>query len=245
MKASEWAGASPLTVFDRLRLDSTARRLNLLGFGVCNLLAEHSPDPDLLQALDVFALHADNLTTSEAFLNARDLVWEFETQMQQGMNANGGDWLPDTLAFAFVGAFASAMNPNTHAGTARAIWFVTEGVTRAAPKGKKQTSQKDIRFRICDVIRELYQNPDHRFERSAAWAGHQITQPDQTIIPLTDTCLGLAEAIHLTGDFGRMPILADALEEAGVTDEILLKHCREAESHQRGCWVLDLVLGKD
>ncbi len=44
--------------------------------------------------------------------------------------------------------------------------------------------------------------------------------------------------------FDRLPILADALEEAGCRDADILGHCREPGEHVRGCWVVDLVLGK-
>ena len=42
----------------------------------------------------------------------------------------------------------------------------------------------------------------------------------------------------------RLPILADALEDAGCTDQAILDHCRGAGPHVRGCWVVDLILGK-
>ena len=46
-------------------------------------------------------------------------------------------------------------------------------------------------------------------------------------------------------DFGAMPILADALQDAGCEDAAILDHCRDANGvHVRGCWVVDLVLGK-
>jgi hypothetical protein len=54
----------------------------------------------------------------------------------------------------------------------------------------------------------------------------------------------LAEAIQDSQDFGRLPILADALEEAGCTDAELLDHCRAGGPHVRGCWVVDLLLRK-
>jgi hypothetical protein len=46
-------------------------------------------------------------------------------------------------------------------------------------------------------------------------------------------------------DFGAMPILADALQDAGCDSEGVLGHCRdENATHLRGCWVVDLVLGE-
>jgi hypothetical protein len=47
-----------------------------------------------------------------------------------------------------------------------------------------------------------------------------------------------------TLDSFALPVLADALEEAGCTDEVILSHCRQSGEHVRGCWVVDAVLGK-
>jgi hypothetical protein len=45
--------------------------------------------------------------------------------------------------------------------------------------------------------------------------------------------------------FGAMPILADALQDAGCDNAKVLAHCRDPKAtHVRGCWVLDTVLGK-
>lgn len=67
-----------------------------------------------------------------------------------------------------------------------------------------------------------------------------------TITPslLTETVAILARTIYEERAFDRMPILADALEECGVSDSELLAHCRGPGPHVRGCWVVDLVLGK-
>jgi hypothetical protein len=45
-------------------------------------------------------------------------------------------------------------------------------------------------------------------------------------------------------DFASMPILADALEEAGCTSGAILEHCCGPGPHVRGCWLADLILGK-
>jgi hypothetical protein len=43
----------------------------------------------------------------------------------------------------------------------------------------------------------------------------------------------------------RVQVLADGLEEAGCTDSDILAHCRGPGPHVRGCWVVDLLLGKE
>jgi hypothetical protein len=60
----------------------------------------------------------------------------------------------------------------------------------------------------------------------------------------TSTTVALAESMYAARDFGNMPILADALEEAGCDNADILTHCRGDGPHVRGCWVVDLVLGK-
>lgn len=55
------------------------------------------------------------------------------------------------------------------------------------------------------------------------------------------TSVKIAETISESGQFDEMPILGDALEEAGCSDEDVLNHCREATSHGPDCWVLRLL----
>ena len=59
------------------------------------------------------------------------------------------------------------------------------------------------------------------------------------------TIPALATAIYDEQTFDRMPILADALEDAGCDNRDILDHCRGPGPHVRGCWVLDLLLGKE
>jgi hypothetical protein len=61
----------------------------------------------------------------------------------------------------------------------------------------------------------------------------------------TSTVVALARQMYESRDFGAMPILADALQEAGCENAAILDHCRDGGPHVRGCWVVDLVLGKE
>jgi hypothetical protein len=61
---------------------------------------------------------------------------------------------------------------------------------------------------------------------------------------LTPTVTALAQGIYQDRTFNDLPILADALEEADCTSHDLLPHLRGPGEHVRGCWALDLLLGK-
>ena len=61
----------------------------------------------------------------------------------------------------------------------------------------------------------------------------------------TADSIGLARGIYDDRAFDRLPVLADALMDAGCDDERILEHCRGPGPHVRGCWVVDLVLGKE
>jgi len=57
--------------------------------------------------------------------------------------------------------------------------------------------------------------------------------------------VSLARTMYESRDFGAMPILADALQDAGCDDTNILAHCRDTKlPHVRGCWAVDLILGK-
>jgi hypothetical protein len=57
--------------------------------------------------------------------------------------------------------------------------------------------------------------------------------------------VSMARRMYDSRDFSDMPVLADALEEAGCRDADILGHCRSEGEHVRGCWVVDLLLGKE
>ncbi len=61
---------------------------------------------------------------------------------------------------------------------------------------------------------------------------------------MNSNVVAMADAIYGKRRFEDMPILADAREEAGWEHEEVLAHCRSNKRHFRGCWVLDLALGK-
>ncbi|MBN9522045.1 hypothetical protein J0H58_26605 [bacterium] len=59
----------------------------------------------------------------------------------------------------------------------------------------------------------------------------------------TEAAAALARGMYEANDFAAMPVLADALDDAGCADADVLAHCRSAGPHARGCWGVGLVLG--
>ena len=81
------------------------------------------------------------------------------------------------------------------------------------------------------LLREMFGNPFHPILADPAW--------------LTSDVLALARGIYEERAFDRMPILADALQDAGCDNTDVLNHCRDTSLvHVRGCWVVDLLLAK-
>jgi hypothetical protein len=61
----------------------------------------------------------------------------------------------------------------------------------------------------------------------------------------TRTTVAMAQQMYASRDFSALPILADALEDAGCDNLDILAHCRGPGPHVRGCWIVDLILSKD
>jgi hypothetical protein len=81
----------------------------------------------------------------------------------------------------------------------------------------------------CDLVRDIF-NPFHTTPFDPGWR--------------TSVVAALANSVYDQRDFNTLPFLADALEEAGCIHETVLSHCRSPGPHVRGCWALDLILGK-
>jgi hypothetical protein len=80
------------------------------------------------------------------------------------------------------------------------------------------------------LLRDIFGNPFRPVAFDPTWR--------------TEAVVGLARGAYEDRAFDRLPVLADALEDAGCADAAVLAHCRGPGPHVRGCWVVDLILGK-
>jgi hypothetical protein len=82
----------------------------------------------------------------------------------------------------------------------------------------------------CELLRDIVGNPFRAVAFDPIWR--------------TDTTVSLARSMYDSRHFDALPILGDALEEAGCDNAAMIDHCRGPGPHVRGCWVVDLLLGK-
>lgn len=112
-------------------------------------------------------------------------------------------------------------------GESVSVRHIRQSLRAIGDTGEGGTDSED-----CDLIREIVGNPFHQLTLNPAWR-------------TTDVML-LARGIYDERAFDRMPILADALQDAGCDSDDILTHCRDTSlTHVRGCWVVDLVLNKE
>ncbi|QEL15693.1 hypothetical protein [Limnoglobus roseus] len=116
--------------------------------------------------------------------------------------------------------------------SAKDIAVFAESAAREAALLVWPRIQRQLEYRWqSQVLRCLFGNPFHASTIESSW--------------LTSTAIALAEGIYADKAFDRLPILADALQDTGCENADILTHLRGDGPHVRGCWALDLVLGKE
>lgn len=109
----------------------------------------------------------------------------------------------------------------------------------------------DAKRQRAGILRDIIGNPFRPVSLCGPIKGITQTEP----VPGCSACNGIlawsdgtvrrmAQQMYDARNFDAMPILADALEYAGCTEAAILQHCRGTAPHVRGCWVIDLILGK-
>jgi hypothetical protein len=96
------------------------------------------------------------------------------------------------------------------------------------------------------LLREVFGAPPrrHTFDDGDRGSGPLSSLPRAWRAWEGGTVVRLAESVYAGRDFDCMPVLGDALEEAGCTDEVILSHLRGPGPHVRGCWAVDLLTGR-
>jgi hypothetical protein len=204
-----------------------SRQSRLFACGCCRLVWPLLADPAWRQAVQV----------SEAFAEGRVDSRELATAWRQGWAADS----PDSAGSASLYTSSISPSPSTvaHLVQRAAWWKALREVGGSEPpwttqqRAAGEEARRQLEQQQCNLLREIAGNPFHRLHIDSLW--HEVND---------GAVQQLATLIDREHDFSYLPILADALEDAGCNDHVLLGHCRRAGGHVLGCWVLDALLGR-
>jgi hypothetical protein len=191
------------------------RKLRLFAIACCRTIGATLQDDVSRQAIEAAEQFADGLIQ----LRELDIAWVRLARMRGGLNRKS--------------QAACAATDRTGFGAAREVSRTLASIAgdAAAARGRDRTKavlieqQQQVR-----LVYDIFGNPFRPVTIDPAWR--------------TTNVVGLAQAIYDERAFDRIPILADALEDAGCDNADILNHCRQPTEHVRGCWVVDLLLDK-
>ncbi len=193
------------------------RKRRLLSCACARRVLDLVPDARYAAAVDTAERYADGLATQDEMRATRRLMNRL--------------WTERNFTEAGNHAATAALATLTRSPVGAVHGLETAAAARAAEARPRWDAghAEETRFQ-CLLARDVFANPFRPVVARPGW--------------LTPTVLALARGIYADRAFHRLPVLADALEEAGCGQPDLLGHCRGDGPHVPGCWLIDLLLRK-
>lgn len=220
MTEAEWlACTDPIPMLEFLEWVASDRKPRLFGAACCRASWSLMLEPEIRRAVEL----------SEAFVDDAEVWHALEEAVQQVEDIN--------MEVFEIGWGGGATTPG--------LWYRTAAVVEAtrhpvrvkfipaklALAAEEMAAEYPLQGEDIRLVHEIFGNPFRLAPLDSAW--------------MTPTAVALSQKVYDSLDFSLLPIVADALEEAGCNDTDLLDHCRQPGPHARGCWVVDLLTGKE
>jgi hypothetical protein len=242
MTAAEWDACDDPTLMLRFLDDkASGRKVRLAACACVRRMWRLLADARLRCAVEVTERFADGEATPEELDAAR---WD-AARADYDVGIGVGTPMPFAEEMAAEWAARAALAVvRSDAELAEASWQSYAATAVAAEAGGAFAVDEagGGAFAVADrgerkaqvaLLRDVFGNPFRPIALDASW------------LAWNDGAIGkLARSIYDERAFSGLPLLADALEDAGCTDADILTHCREQGEHVRGCWAVDLLIGK-
>jgi hypothetical protein len=234
MTEVQWLSwADPLPMMEFLRGKASDRKLRLFACACCRRIWHLMVDERSRKQVEISEAFADGNATLAELRGAVHAAFDVLVEVNGGAevaaayagNLVSGDgdmfanWTYHDYAVRAIESAAAAVSPYKH--TPGVYPRVSEVATRSVTEHTAQAG----------LARCVFGNPFRPYSFDPRW--------------LNSNVVDLARTIYDEPAFERLPILADALMDAGCADEAVFSHCRSDGPHVRGCWVVDLILGKN
>jgi hypothetical protein len=249
MTEAEWLNATdPTPMLEFLRGKASDRKGRLFGCACCRRIWNLMTDARSQKAVEVAERHAEGLALDEELT----VAWHAASVAAQnaGRAANRDAALYSVWSAAMAAAAGAAVGsmPADEEGNVERIapWYAASNAARYAGGSEAGSAHLNAAWAAAsgaqaNLIRDLVGNPLHLSPPA----------PPAVLAWNNSTVRRLAEGIYDerrmpegTLDKVRLAILADALLDSGCDNDDIITHCRQQGEHVRGCWVIDLLLGK-
>ena len=230
MTEADWHSAATVNDLDLWETTKNQnRKWRLFAAACCDRAVKSLNDPRLSPILSALERYVDWEISWEELKRVRKILPLIRKEI-------GLEWVGNNERLHFT---VSALDDATAKASQLALnSFITVQFAFASMgRGRKDETRRMQSYRAAEervqlqLARDIFGNPFRPVAVDPAW--------------LTSTAVGLARGIYDDRAFDRLPILADAFQDAGCEDDAILSHCRDAtQVHVRGCWVVDLVLDK-
>lgn len=233
MTEQEWLECSDSKrMLDFLRGKVSERKLVLFACACCRRVWNILTDERSRNGVVVRELYEDGVVTTYEVEAAADAARRARADIRRSFRMAYGDRedCPEVAPAYAAGAASNTASGNYHPVS----WFVTRAAACVSSQGAVRAERAESKV-LTSLLRDIVgPSPFRPVAANPLW----LAWSEGTVVKL-------AQAIYDERSFDRLPILADALEEAGCDDADILDHCRQQHEHVRGCWVVDLILGKE
>jgi hypothetical protein len=211
-------------MLDFLRGMASNRKLWLFACGCCRSHSLLLADPRSRAAVEIGERYADGEASSDELAEASEEAFCRRTDLsEEGVSQ------PIAIAAAFAVVDPAERDPNLGVmTTVEAVQLSSSDLINIAEFSHSGEAERAAQ---CRVLRDVIGNPFPPVTVDAGW--------------LTPSVVEVAQAIYDQRAFDRLLELANGLEEAGCARPNVLAHSRDPGEHVRGCWVVDLLLGKE
>jgi hypothetical protein len=209
------------------------RKLRLFACACCHRIAHFVVDDRSRTAIAILEQYADGQASDEQLVVA-------DEANQEMLGRSGTEAAHDAATYTIACAVGVPQDGPSAVDTTKNARLTAHGAAgtiaiapdRTQSKRAQQAARKVESRAQAVLLRDIFGNPFRPVAFAPEWR--------------TDTAVSLGRQMYDAREFSAMPILADALQDAGCDDDDILQHCRDAnQPHVRGCWVVDLVLGKE
>jgi hypothetical protein len=219
------------------RLAVSHRKLCLFAVACCRRVLHLVPVEAARHVVEVTERYADGLASREELQRAVEASASACADHSQRLAVHGSYlWRHEREALQAVSHVhrpEAALGPISRAAATAWVWAAAVQQSLEGEDPGRALIEAEYAHQ-AGLLRDIVGNPFRRPAVYPSW------------LAWNERCVErMARGIYEERAFDRLPILHDALLDAGCDDDLLLAHCRTPQGHVRGCWVIDLLLGKE